>query len=152
PVGTATRAWMWCRRNPLPAGLAALCALAIVGGLAGVTWKWREADVARDLAETTNAFLLNKLFDQASPRFNPRGASLPVGELLDRASSRLKGEFEGRPEIEASIRRTLGSAYQFLSRHDQAALHYNAAVTLDSRLHGPHHRQTLRDINLLVSS
>ena len=152
PVGTATRAWMWCRRNPLPAGLAALCALAIVVGLAGITWKWREADVARDLAETTNAFLLNKLFDQASPRFNPRGASLTVGELLDRASSRLKSEFEGRPEVEAAIRRTLGSAYQFLSRYDQATLHYEEAIKLDSQLHGPHHRQTLRDVNLLTSS
>ncbi len=152
PVGSATRAWMWCRRNPLPAGLAALCVLAIVVGLAGITWKWREADVARDLAETTNAFLLNKLFDQASPRFNPRGASLTVGELLDRASSRLKSEFEGRPEVEAAIRRTLGSAYLFLSRHDQATLHFEEAIKLDSQLHGPHHRQTLRDVNLLTSS
>ena len=152
PVGTATRAWMWCRRNPLPAGLATLCALAIVGGLAGVTWKWREADAARDLAEATNAFLLNKLFDQASPRFNPRGANLTIGELLDRASSRLGSEFEGRPEVEAAIRRTLGEAYQFLSRFDEATLHYEAAIRLDTRLHGPHHRQTLRDVNMLTSS
>ena len=57
PVGQATRAWMWCRRNPLPAALAGLCALAIVGGLAGVTWKWREAAVARDETESINDFL-----------------------------------------------------------------------------------------------
>ena len=43
PVGPATRAWMWCRRHPLPAALAGLLVLAVISGLAGVTWKWREA-------------------------------------------------------------------------------------------------------------
>ena len=48
PVGLATRAAMWCRRHPLPAALAGLLVLAVIAGLAGVTWKWREAALARD--------------------------------------------------------------------------------------------------------
>ena len=32
PVGPATRAWMWCRRHPLPAALAGLLVLAVIVG------------------------------------------------------------------------------------------------------------------------
>ena len=59
---------------PLPAALRALCVMAVLGGLAGVTWKWREAAVANDETQTINDFF-SKLLDQASPRFNPRGAA-----------------------------------------------------------------------------
>ena len=128
PVGPTTRAWMWCRRNPLPAVLGALCVMAVLGGLAGVTWKWREAAVANDETQTINNFLFFQLLAQAAPRFNPRGASLTVGELLDRASETLKGEFENRPAVEASIRRTIGSTYQSLGLYNRAEPHFQAAI------------------------
>src|SRR5262249_8418672 len=51
PAGPLERLWRWGRRNPLVAGLAAALLLALVGGLAGVTWKWREAERQRQLAE-----------------------------------------------------------------------------------------------------
>src|SRR5262249_15187001 len=112
PVGVATRSAMWCRRHPLPAALAGLLALSVLAGLAGIGWKWREAVLARDEAvlardeaEAINDFLLHKLLDQASPRYNPRGADLTVGELLDRTTATIGRVFEGRPATEASIRR-----------------------------------------------
>jgi len=150
PVGPATRAWMWCLRNPLPAALGALCVMAVLGGLAGVTWKWREAAVANDETQTINSFLIHDLLDQAAPRSNPHGASLTVGELLDIASAKL-GKLENRPAVEASIRRTIGSAYQSLGLYDRAEPQFQGAIALDSRLLGPTARQTLRDVNLLTS-
>jgi tetratricopeptide (TPR) repeat protein/predicted Ser/Thr protein kinase len=47
PVGRAMRLWMWSRRNPAIAIMAASLILALVGGLAGTTWKWREAEVRK---------------------------------------------------------------------------------------------------------
>jgi eukaryotic-like serine/threonine-protein kinase len=149
PVGRAMRSWMWCHRNPLPAALAGLCALSIVIGLAGVTWKWREAVVARDESDSINTFFNHDLLGQA--RLNPRGASLTVGELLDRTSARLGGQFEGRPIVEASIRRTLGSTYQALGLYNQGEPQFRAVVALDSRTKSAHDRQTLSDLNLLTS-
>jgi tetratricopeptide (TPR) repeat protein/tRNA A-37 threonylcarbamoyl transferase component Bud32 len=151
PVNPATRAAMWCRRHPLPATLAGLLALAVVIGLGGVAWKWREAALARDESEAINDFLIHKLLDQASPRFNPRGASLTVGELLDRTSASLGGVFEGRPAVEASIRRTLGSTYQALGLYEKAEPHFRKTVELDARVRGADDQQTLRDANLLAA-
>jgi WD40 repeat protein len=50
PVGAAARLARACRRRPLVALLLALLTVSLFGGLAGVTWKWLEADEQRDLA------------------------------------------------------------------------------------------------------
>lgn len=42
------RTWRWCRRNPALAGLMAALTLTFLAGFAGVAWKWREAEQARE--------------------------------------------------------------------------------------------------------
>jgi tetratricopeptide (TPR) repeat protein len=150
PVGPATRFWMWSRRHPLPAALAGLLILAVFTGLAGVTWKWREAAHANLITQEVNKFFIQKLLAQASPRFNPRGASLTIGELLDTTAAQLGREFDGEPEVEAAIRETLGSTYHSMALYEQARPHLEAAIKLNSQLHGPRSRATLRDVNLLT--
>jgi serine/threonine protein kinase/WD40 repeat protein len=46
-VSQAEMLWRWCRRNPLPASLAAGIVLVFLAGFAGVVWQWREAEGAR---------------------------------------------------------------------------------------------------------
>jgi WD40 repeat protein len=46
-IGPVERLGRWCRRNPLPASLLAGIVLIFLGGFAGVTWQWREAEAAR---------------------------------------------------------------------------------------------------------
>jgi WD40 repeat protein len=50
PVGTVARLARACRRRPVVAVLTILLAASLLGGLAGVTWKWREANEQRDRA------------------------------------------------------------------------------------------------------
>ena len=151
PVGTMTRAAMWCRRNKALASLAALLMLALVGGLAGVTWKWREADHERAKAEAVNELLTQRLLAQSSLELDPLAKNLTVRELLDRAGSQLGGWLDGQPEIEAKIRETIGGAYLSLGQYDRAETHLRAAVQLDTQHHGPRHRDTLRATNLLAT-
>jgi serine/threonine-protein kinase len=53
-VTAAEQAWRWARRNPAVAALASGLLLALVGGLAGVTWQWRRAAAHLQLAEAAN--------------------------------------------------------------------------------------------------
>ena len=47
PVGRLGTLWRKCRRRPLLSGLAASLVLAVVAGMAGVTWQWRRAEFQR---------------------------------------------------------------------------------------------------------
>ncbi len=53
-VTAAEHAWRWARRNPAVASLAAGLLLALITGLAGVTWQWRQAVANLKMAEAAN--------------------------------------------------------------------------------------------------
>ena len=53
-VTAAEQAWRWARRNPAVASLAAGLLLALLAGLAGVTWQWRQAEANLSAAEAAN--------------------------------------------------------------------------------------------------
>ena len=53
-VTAAEQAWRWARRNPAVASLAAGLLLALVAGLIGVTWQWRQAVANLSAAEAAN--------------------------------------------------------------------------------------------------
>ena len=42
---------MWARRNPAVAALLTVLATVLLLGVAGITWKWRDAEVARHIAD-----------------------------------------------------------------------------------------------------
>jgi serine/threonine-protein kinase len=151
PVKPITRAAMWCRRNKALASLAALLILAVLGGFSGVAWKWREADRQRKKTEMINELVTQRLLAQASPDLEPQAKDRSVRELLDRATAQIGGWLDGRPEIEAAIRETIGGAYLALGQYVEAEANLRTAIRLDTQLFGPHHRDTLRATNLLGS-
>jgi WD40 repeat protein len=51
PVGRVARLARWCRHQPLVTFLVALLTVSLLGGLAGVTWKWLDANEQRDRAD-----------------------------------------------------------------------------------------------------
>jgi WD40 repeat protein/predicted Ser/Thr protein kinase len=44
PVPLLERAWLWCRRRPLLAAMSAALVAAVVVGVAGIVWQWRQAE------------------------------------------------------------------------------------------------------------
>jgi tetratricopeptide (TPR) repeat protein len=138
PVGPLTRAWLWCRRHPLPAALAAGLALAVVAGFAGVTWKWREADRERatglKIIGTYQAMLVQA-----------------PAEVLHRAAAQLGGEYEALPEVNAAVRETLGEGFRAQGLYEYAEPQLRDAVALATKHYGPGHRSTLGATDRLVA-
>jgi tetratricopeptide (TPR) repeat protein len=58
PVGTGERVVVWCRRNPIVAGLLAALMLVFLAGSAGVLWQWhRAASNAAEAQKNADAYL-----------------------------------------------------------------------------------------------
>jgi hypothetical protein len=90
------------------------------------------ARTAADQAEAVNAFLSDDLLGQASPDANARDKKVTVEELLHRAAASIDGNtrFADRPEVEASLRLTLGKTFYKLSDFPEAEKHLRRALDL----------------------
>ncbi len=96
----------------------------------------RQAAVAATEAGKTsqlNRFLTRMLESAAPVGTNPdaaRAMTITVRELLDRAGGTVGAELGATPELEASMRRTLGRAYVSLGATDQGEEHLERAMAI----------------------
>jgi eukaryotic-like serine/threonine-protein kinase len=154
PVNAMVRAALWCRRNRLIAATAALALVSLVGGLAGVTWKWREAVRERAVWQAVHELWTNRVLRRADTELDPLGRDPTVRELLDRAAASLGTWLDGQPEVEAQVRETIGGAYLSYLPVDQlqpAEEQLRKAIELDTRVNGPRGRTVLLATNLLAT-
>ena len=82
PVGRGARLTRACRRRPLIALLLGLLTVSLFGGLAGVTWKWLEANAQRDLADAQRR---EALFQAYRARLSAAVAALQNNDVTDAA-------------------------------------------------------------------
>jgi serine/threonine-protein kinase len=122
PTGTLERCWKWAKRRPAVAALLAGLAVAVLIGLAAVTWQWRaavrarnEALAARDEAQRTlkiaNA-AVNTYFTQVSEEqlLNEPGMQPLRKRLLEQALPYYKA-FVAQKGNDPALRLDLASAY-----------------------------------------
>lgn len=62
PINPAQRAQRWCRRNPALATALLAGLLALLGGLGGMSWLWRKAEVSRVRAERQSEATRSSLY------------------------------------------------------------------------------------------
>jgi tetratricopeptide (TPR) repeat protein len=169
PVGPLNRIRMWCRRNPRIVALALALAVALTGGVTGITWMWRRAEhqrgllaeaqgalllernaavKARDEARTSagiteeiNRFLTEDLLAAAQPEV--LGKDVTIRAALDIAARRIDKAFSDRPAIEAAVRQTIGETYQSLGLLSEAESQERRALELRRRVLGGGHPDTL---------
>jgi tRNA A-37 threonylcarbamoyl transferase component Bud32/tetratricopeptide (TPR) repeat protein len=171
PVGRAERLWLWCRREPLAAALSTALATALLAGLTGILWKWREADyqkrlllgaqaeilrqrndalAARDEAvkstaksEAIRRMLFDTMFVNAIPALKARERKVSFEELLDWMAAKVDTNLAGQPEVQAQMDYTLGQAYIAMGAPIKAeALLRRSSETLRQCL-GAEHPDTL---------
>jgi tetratricopeptide (TPR) repeat protein len=155
PVGRAMRVWMWGRRNPALAALAAGLVVALGGGGAGIVWQWRvavgeraEARRAADEAQAILDFLSDDLL--SSPEPGKLGRSITVVQALDAAVPKIARRYVHQPRVEAAIRQRIGSTYGALGEYEKAEAQHREAADLFRRTLGDDHPDTLVATNDLA--
>jgi serine/threonine-protein kinase len=139
------RAGKWLQRNAVGAGLGAVAAAALVGGLLAASAQARRADreAARASAEARRASVeaeragreaaiaeevsgfLEGLFAATGPS-SARGREVTARELLDRGVARIDEGFGDQPLLQARLLHAMGQAYGQLG-------HFATAETLLGR-------------------
>jgi tetratricopeptide (TPR) repeat protein len=108
----------------------------------------QEADRRASEATEVVDFLINDLIGAAAPS-KAQGKIATVDQVLARADERITQKFADRPLIEASIRHTLGKAYEELGQYKKAEEHAARAVELRLAHLGPAHVDTIDAQNAL---
>lgn len=122
------------RHRALVAGAAAVVGSLLLG-LAGTTWglvqaieRTRVADHRRRNAEEL-ARLMEQMLREAHPH-EAKGRGYTVRQMLDDFSNRFVGGLADQPEVEASLRATMGSGYRVLGEYPLARSHLERALAL----------------------
>ena len=155
PDTLAYRGAKFVRRHRLGVGAAATLFAALVGGISVSTWEARRADTEAAAARAVNEFLQSDLLAQAGasaqsgPDTKP-DPDLKVRTALDRAAGHVGAKFAKQPLVEASIRQTLGDAYEDLGLYPEAQQHMERALELRRRARGEADRDTLKSMHNLA--
>jgi tetratricopeptide (TPR) repeat protein len=165
PVGTAERAWRWCRRRPVVAGLSLAIGLTLTVGLVASNWFYLREKAARQRAVTAeqkqtkallqaqasekqaqaiNRFLRDAFLYQATPE-SASGRKVTMQEVMERATSLLDvdSEIAQQPELEATLRLDFGTAYAALGDLTEAKRSLRQAFELRRSTLGPTNLDTL---------
>ncbi len=162
PPSTTYQLQKFTRRNKALVVGAAVVLLTLLVGVVISTWQAVRARRAerRAQAETATAqavadFLQKDLLSQASadaqatPNTRP-DPDIKVRTALDRAAERIGGKFANQPEVEASIRDTIGQTYLDLGDFPAARKQCERALELQRDALGPKDPATLKTISLIA--
>lgn len=157
PHSTWYQVRKFARRNrTLVGSLAAILFISVTGGLICLNLyleaeRARAAEeVQRRTAQAVNHFLNDDLLASIDPN-HARGRQVTVREVLDNAAKNIQGKFAAQPEVEASIRTTLGHTYRNLGEFAPSEPHLLRAVELMTQVRGPDDPQTIAARNQLAA-
>jgi tetratricopeptide (TPR) repeat protein/tRNA A-37 threonylcarbamoyl transferase component Bud32 len=159
PVGAAEKAWRWCRRRPVVAGLLLAVLTALVAGLVVSNWFYlrekaarqqavaaeKEAVAAKQEALAIVNFLTGDLLFLATAEQNSREKQLTLEQAVTEATRRLdqNDEINRQPKVEATLRLAFGRTYSELGRMAEAEVNLRRAFDLRRRELGPTNSLTL---------
>jgi serine/threonine protein kinase/Tfp pilus assembly protein PilF len=154
PPSTVYRARKFARRyRAALATVAAFVLVLIVAAAVSIRQSIR-ANSEATVAQAINDFLRNDLLAQASaarqsgPNAKP-DPDLKVRTALDRAAARIAGRFNRQPELEASIRNTIGQTYMDLGLYPEARTQLDRTLNLQRQILGSANPTTLETMSSL---
>jgi serine/threonine protein kinase/Tfp pilus assembly protein PilF len=108
-----------------------------------------EAKKAASISEAINTFLVDDILAAAAPE-RARGRKITVEDVLKEVVPKIEGTLGDQPEVEASVRNTLGITFQRLGLPAEAEPQLRQALELRLKALGPDAPDTLAAMNNLA--
>lgn len=148
PPSVGYRARKLARRYRVALATAAAFILVLIAASVVSIRQSLRANREAATAKAINNFLQDDVLAQAdSYRQESLGVrpdpDLKVRIALDRAAARIAGKFDNQPEVEASIRHTIGMTYANLGINPEARTHFQRSLDLYRKIEGPKGEDTL---------
>jgi tetratricopeptide (TPR) repeat protein len=136
PASMAYQLRKFARRNRAIVVAACLAAIALLGGSIGTGLGWVRAARAEQgaLNEASRAEAVSTLLTSAMASIRPEVAlgqdTALLEQVLKDAERRIESDLADQPDVEATLRDTIGQTYLSLSRYEPAARHLQRAAEL----------------------
>lgn len=137
--GFGYRAGKFIKRHKAAVTALSVVLVLLVAGISATLWQAEianqerdNAEIARERAERINEFL-QKMLASADP--NEQGRDTKVIDILHSAEQQARRELSDRPEVLASVLRTVGNTYKGLAQYEPAENSLRLALTLTEQLY-----------------
>ena len=134
-------------RHAIAIGVTAAFVLVLAAGSASLLVMYQHARDEAEKVTQINLFLEDTL---GSVEPSAAGGEVRVRDLLDEAARWIDIALADRPEVEASIRSTLGNSYRNLGAFDEADLHLTEALRTRLELFGEEHPDVAHSLSELA--
>jgi serine/threonine-protein kinase len=136
PEQTSYRIGKFIQRHRIGVSIAALVAIALISITSIAVWQARQADNERMKALMVIDVLEDML---SSPNPFEDGRDVRVVDILEQTASKLETDFASYPDVQASVRHTLGVTYRELGLFDEASTELWSSLRLRNELYGTVH-------------
>ncbi len=139
------------QRHKVGVALFILFNIIILTSIAAVIYQGRIAARERDKAKTENQKYekVNEFLTSILSSVDPSeiGRDVKVYDILDKAAEDVNTELKNQPEVEASIRSTLGNTYVNLGEYDKGKPFLEKAYEINLSLYGENSKETATSIH-----
>jgi len=155
PPSAVYRLTKLIKRHKRAAGTLFAIVTALALGLGFSTTMFFRAESAREeaVSEARKAERINTFLQEMLGSVNPAemGRDVTVRQVLDEAATNVETELDDQPQIQASVRSTIGITYAALGLYDSADPHLMAALATSRRELGNEHADVATGLYNLAS-
>ncbi|NOX66722.1 MAG: tetratricopeptide repeat protein [Chlorobi bacterium] len=142
------------KRHKVGVSLFILTNIIIFLSIAAIVYQGEIAAEERDKARIENKKFIkvNSFLQQMLSSVDPSeiGRDVKVYDILEKAANDVETELTDQPEIEASIRSTLGNTYVNLGEYDKGKPFLDKALTINENIFGKESEQTAQSLHDLA--
>jgi len=145
------RASKFVQRHKTGVILFVLFNIVVLSGIAAIIYQARIAAKERDKAKIENAKFekVNDFLTSILSSVDPSeiGRDVKVYDILEKAAENIEEELKDQPEVEASVRSTLGNTYVNLGEYDKGKPFLDKSYNINKNIYGEQSKEIAENIH-----